>query len=282
VVKVAPAGLMPTKNRDVLRQARLLDAIHGAPGVRVPGVLFRDTGSPPEVPPFFAMTFVSGECFEPILDETETLPAPQEIRARELHAAAMLASLHAVDPVAAGLADEPAGTIEDEVDRWVRVLETVDEELRPRAPECARALTDAIPEPSPPVVLHGDFRLGNTLARDGEVQAIIDWEIWSIGDPRIDVGWYLMSTHSSKQPTAIRDAPGMPTDDELMATYEATYGRVLRDMDWFHALSRFKAAAITSQIMKHNRRRDVPDPIVAKWAPDVPAQFINSALNLLG
>lgn len=65
------------------------------------------------------------------------------------------------------------------------------------------------------VLRHGDFRLGNTLAKEGRVRAVIDWEIWTVGDPRVDLAWYLMSTHSSKQRCAVRDVDGMPSDEEL-------------------------------------------------------------------
>src|SRR6266576_1778467 len=69
VLKVAPPGLEPVRNRDVARQARLMRALAGAPGVRVPTVYFEDDGAPPEVSPFHAMNVVPGECLEPILSE---------------------------------------------------------------------------------------------------------------------------------------------------------------------------------------------------------------------
>ena len=281
VVKVAPPGVAPVKNRDVLRQARVLRSLEGARGVRVPQVLFEDGGDPPDVPPFFAMTHIEGECFEPILDEIDVLPPPEEIRARELDAAAMLAALHEVRPESVGLSTEPVVTPSEEVDRWVRVFATVDEDLRPRADEAAAALLSSVPDVMDPVVLHGDYRLGNTLARDGEVRAIIDWEIWTVGDPRVDLGWYLMSTHPSKQPTAIREAPGMPSDDELIATYEAKRGVKLIGQAWFDAMTRFKAGAITAQLIKHNGRRGEPDPRVASWRPHVPLGFVDQAISML-
>jgi aminoglycoside phosphotransferase (APT) family kinase protein len=61
VLKVAPAGLEPTKNRDVLRQARLQQALQGT-GVPCPNVLAQHPGAPPEVPPFYVMSFEEGDC----------------------------------------------------------------------------------------------------------------------------------------------------------------------------------------------------------------------------
>ena len=69
VLKVAPPGLEPVRNRDVARQARLMRALAGSPGVRVPTVYFEDDGAPPEVSPFHAMNIVPGECLEPILTD---------------------------------------------------------------------------------------------------------------------------------------------------------------------------------------------------------------------
>src|SRR5262249_58030372 len=96
VLKVAPPGLDPVRNRDVARQARLMRALSGAPGVRVPTVYFEDDGAPPEVSPFHAMNIVPGECLEPILSEVapDVLPLVPE---RAFGAARMLAALHRVD-----------------------------------------------------------------------------------------------------------------------------------------------------------------------------------------
>ena len=103
VLKVAPPGLEPVRNRDVARQARLMRALDGAPGVRVPSIFFEDDGDPPEVSPFHAMNVVAGECLEPILQAPppEVLPVVPD---RAFAAAAMLAALHRVDPVKVGLA----------------------------------------------------------------------------------------------------------------------------------------------------------------------------------
>src|SRR5258705_6167777 len=93
VLKIAPPGLPPTKNRDVLRQARLMRKLNGGAAVRVPEVLFDDPGHGPEHPPFFGMSYVEGECFEPVGDpiaDGRTLPGPEDVRARMLDCARQL------------------------------------------------------------------------------------------------------------------------------------------------------------------------------------------------
>lgn len=281
VAKVAPPGLMPIKNRDVLRQARIMRLMAKHDVIPVPHVVAEDDGAPPEVPPVFVMDRVEGDAFEPILDATDSMPAPDEIRARELDTARTLGLLHAASIESLGLAGEPVVTLEDEVARWTRVIDTVDEDLRPGSADVARRLSSSLPAPIAPVLQHGDFRLGNTLALEGRVRAVIDWEIWTIGDPRIDLGWYLMSTHPSKQSPAVREADGMPSDEELVATYQAVSGIEVTDLTWFEAFTQFKAAAITGQIIKHNRRAATPHEVVSTWDPHVPPTFLATAARLL-
>src|SRR5437773_1383546 len=79
VVKVAPAGLPPVRNRDVLRQARVLRTLESCEGIRVPRVLFDDPGDPPDVPPFFVMSFVDGESVDPNIDDVDVLPPPSDL-----------------------------------------------------------------------------------------------------------------------------------------------------------------------------------------------------------
>jgi aminoglycoside phosphotransferase (APT) family kinase protein len=250
VLKVAPAGLEPVRNRDVARQARLMRALAGAPGVRVPTVYFEDAGAPPEVSPFHAMNIVPGECLEPILSEVSAAVLPLVPR-RAFGAARMLASLHRVDPDAIGLGDEKRYTLEGEIQRWTRAFETVDERMSARYLEAEKRLFDTMPHPLPDAVCHGDYRLGNMLCDGTEVAALIDWEIWSLSDPRLDLAWFLFFTDEAKHPMASNPGPtGMPTADALLDAYVAESGGVPDDLEWFHCLIRYKEAAATALLMK--------------------------------
>src|SRR5262245_27301566 len=250
VLKVAPPGLEPVRNRDVARQARLMRALHGAPGVRVPTVSFEDDGDPPEVPPFHAMNIVPGECLEPIL----TAPPPELLPVvpdRAFAAAKMLSALHRVDPDAVGLGGERETTLEDEIKRWSRAFETVDEQMNARYLEAEALLFATMPDALPNAVCHGDYRLGNMLCEGGEVNALIDWEIWSLSDPRLDLAWFLFFTPEAKHPMAGNRGPtAMPAADDLYARYVETAGHEPADMEWFHCLIRYKEAAATSLLLK--------------------------------
>ena len=273
VLKVAPAGLAPTKNRDVLRQARLQHALQGS-GVPCPRVLGQHDGIPPEVPPFFVMAFEPGDCVEPSLASTVPLP-PAEVRDRELQAAHILGTLHSLDPVSLGLGEEPEVTPEQELDRWTQSLAASDEDIRAGYEEIGEALAASVPSGEGSSLIHGDFRLGNTLSQGHEVVSVIDWEIWARSDARVDLGWFLMMCN----PDAVLGRPiadGMPPNDELLNAYEAARGTEVKDMHWFNALVRYKQAAISALIIRNARKRGESPPF------EGPRNLLNSARAVLG
>jgi aminoglycoside phosphotransferase (APT) family kinase protein len=291
-VKVAPPGLAPVRNRDVLRQAGLIEELHRDGSVPVPEVLFADAGSPPEIPPFFVAAAVEGSCVEPLIDDA-VLPDPEVLTARSTEAARTLAQLHRFDPVAVrgrGLAEvEDEVDLRREVDRWARIFTTLDGDgsgeadhsLIHQADLCAELLRASAPAPIGPAVVHGDFRLGNLVCDDRGVRAILDWEIWSLTDPRIDVAWFLMTLSPQGLPSAIRaDAPGLLSPEAALAIYEAETGSTLTDLTWFAALSRYRSAAAMALNVKHNRRRSDPNPRIEGYAARLPS-YLTHAIDLL-
>jgi aminoglycoside phosphotransferase (APT) family kinase protein len=280
VLKVAPPGLPPVRNRDVLRQGRVMRALRRA-GVVVPPVHFDDPGAPPDVPPFVAMGFVAGTSVEPVL-EAEPEPAGfPEVRARALDAAAVLAAIHRVAIEGALLGEEPAVGLVEEVDRWTRAFATVPPDLQGDYEACGEALVAAAPAALRPGINHGDYRLGNTLGRDGRVTAVIDWEIWSVGDPRVDVAWFTFFTDEAGHPAARSSGPsGMPTAAELLDTYSAAGGAALDDLGWFDALTRYKEAAATALLIKRARRQGDLPPGLERMVPALP-RLVDEANRLL-
>lgn len=261
VLKVAPPGLPPVRNRDVLRQARCIDVLSRVPGVAVPEVLFSDAGAPPEVPPFFATPFLAGECVEPIL-VAQTNPVAEDIvRARAFAAVDVLVAMRKASPAELGLGEEPVMTPADEVRRWVRTFETVPDDVREGYEPVADALIASAPELIGPTVVHGDYRLGNMLCDGTEILGIIDWELWTVSDPRIDLTWLLFFTDDADHPSAIEGvSSGMPPQAELLAAYEAGVGEATKDLAWFEALTAFKEAAATALILKLMRRQNPGGP----------------------
>ncbi len=285
VVKVAPPGLEPVRNRDVLRQARVIAAVHDAPGVLVPEVLVQDVGSPP----FFVMEFVAGEAYEPKWDLSPAPPLPEVVKARARAAARMLARLQAIQPAAVRLEEERALSPAEELERWARLFATAGDDLRGDELSLQRALAASIPGRARAAILHGDYRLGNMQFAGDRLGAVIDWEIWSVGDPRCDLAWLMMFCDPVAQRVAERDdrnraaADAMPSAEELLEEFMRESGGADRpeDLDWFRALSYYKLGAAIAVLAKRNRRLPEPDPGLELVAVTTPPMLARG-LELLG
>jgi aminoglycoside phosphotransferase (APT) family kinase protein len=268
----------------VLRQARVMAAVHGAPGVLVPEVLVTDDGSPP----FFVMAFVPGDAYEPKWDVSSAPPTPEIVGARARAAARMLARLQAIEPGAVGIEDGPL-TLAQEVERWGTLFATAGDDLRANESELRAALAARVPAGSAARILHGDYRLGNMQFDAERLAAIIDWEIWSVGDPRTDLAWMMAFTDPVQQRVAERDGPNqaaadaMPSAAELLAVYmeEAELDTEPADLDWFLAFCYYKLGAAMSVLAKRNRRQPEPDPGLELAARTL-APMLARGLEMLG
>jgi aminoglycoside phosphotransferase (APT) family kinase protein len=246
VVKAVPPGQRPIGRHDMLRQARILQALAGT-DVPVPVVRATEEPADGEGQAWFAMDLVPGESLEPVLDDPEVEPSLAASRMRR--AAEVLPRLHAVPLTQLPVDGEPLSPA-DELARWVRTMNAVPSELAPRADELRERLEAGVPDAIEPVLVHGDYRLGNILSQGEEPAALIDWEIWSPGDPRVELGWFLVFADGANFPGVGRVVPGLPSAEELVALYTGD-APALPDLAWFDALGRFKMAAI----MGHNLRR---------------------------
>ncbi|MFC9502252.1 phosphotransferase family protein [Streptomyces sp. NPDC057002] len=272
VIKAVPPGQRPVGRNDVLRQARVLSALAEAGSVPVPAVVAVDESRPA----WFAMEFVTGEAVEPVLDD-HRLDAGL-CRKRMLALPAVLRELHRSGPPALEVADplDPAA----ELDRWSRTMSAVPAELRQGAGELTEALAASVPTGLPPVLTHGDFRLGNVLCAGERPAAVVDWEIWGHGDPRIDLAWFLLFADHRNFPRLGREIPGLPTEDELLAAY--LDGRPPPpDFDWFRALARTKMAAIMGHNLRRHREGKHHDPDQERLPPTI-AAMIRTARDILG
>ncbi len=280
-VKVAPPGMQPVRNRDVLRQARVIRALGPSP-VPVPEIIWEDAGAPPEVPPLFVMSFVEGSSLEPLFDVEPTDEPDRGVLAERLrNAARALAALHRFAPPTVCLIGEPVVGPAEEVDRWSTLLSTVDQSLVPGWEDAAGALRSSLPDADPAAIVHGDFRLGNLLSVGNGIAAVVDWEIWSIGDPRVDLGWFLLNADPTTYRRPTRYVGSTPSVTELRSVYEDASGRKLEHLDWFVALASFKSAATWSLIVKHNRRRPTPDREVEAMVQTLP-RLLTRAVELVG
>jgi aminoglycoside phosphotransferase (APT) family kinase protein len=282
VLKVAPPGLAPLRNRDVLRQARLQQAVQRAGRPLAPDVLFSDPGDPPQVPPFMAMNLVPGDCVEPVLTDAAGRPGPDQVRARFFDAVQVLAQLHEIKPSAVGLGEEPVVGLAEEVDRWTRAFVTLPGDLAGDYQRAAKALRASIPKALPAAVNHGDFRLGNTLCEGSRINAVIDWEIWSVGDPRIDLSWLTFFTDDAGHPAvAPGTVAGTPSGREIVRAYEDALGRPVPELGWFDALTRYKEAGVTGLLLKRAMKLGRPvKESMARMQPELP-RLVQDAIRIV-
>lgn len=171
-----------------------------------------------------------------------------------------LAALGRIDYRAAGLADfgKPDGYLERQVERWRKQIQSYGQhEGWPGASKLPHlaAIEDWLdrnrPEQSAPGILHGDFHIANVMfAPDApRLSAIIDWELATIGDPLLDLGWMIATWPTPEdEPMApifsVRPWQGFPTADELVDRYRQGSERELSAIDWYVVLACYKLGSI--------------------------------------
>ncbi len=201
--------------------------------------------------PFYAMEFVEGPILRGVA-EAEAFPGEADRRAIGERVADTLVAIHAVAPDAVGLGD--LGRKEDYVARQLRRWHGQWEKSKTRELAAIDAVHDRlaarIPEQGLATIVHGDYRLDNMiLTPQGEVAAVVDWELCTLGDPLADVGLLMVywaeegdDDAALGQPATM--APGFPSRGEVAARYAERSGRDLSDLDFFVALGYWKLAII--------------------------------------
>src|SRR3954447_14702198 len=245
-----PLGKRLGSAHDMSREHKVVSALGGTevPVAPVVGLCEDEsvTGAP-----FYAMEFVEGPVLRG-LAEAEVFPDEDDRRAIGERVADTLATIHAVDPDAVGLGD--LGRKEDYVARQLRRWQGQWEKSKtrelPAIDSVHERLSARIPKQGPATIVHGDYRLDNMiLTPSGEVAAVVDWELCTLGDPMADVG-LLMAYWPDREQAEIalgqpaNLAPGFPSRQELADRYAERSGRDLADLDFFVALGYWKLAII--------------------------------------
>jgi aminoglycoside phosphotransferase (APT) family kinase protein len=253
VVRRPPRGELPPSAHDVLREARVIGAV-GPAGVRAPAVLA--VCDDPQVigKPFFVMDAVDGV----VITDTvpDALDTPAQRRALSFELVDALAELHACDWQAAGLEGfgKPTGYTARQLKRFLGLWEINKTRDIPEVERVGTWLKDNLPESPTATIVHGDFRLGNVMYERGtagerpRLNAILDWEMSTIGDPLADVGYLCMMWSQADDPSgglfdlnSVTRADGFPMRAELVARYEERSGRTMRDIRWYTALALWKS-----------------------------------------
>lgn len=274
VVKATPEGRPAVGRHDVLRQARVLAAVAEVDGVVVPSVLA--CGTDPVA--FVAMTRAPGEAVEPVLDAAEIHLPAQVVEQRARAAARMLAALHR----GADGGDEPVADLAEEVQRWRTTAEAADPAILVGGTHLAGLLAKTLPTADvSPVLVHGDYRLGNIVFDETRPTGLIDWEIWGRTHPGVDLGWFLVFCDADLFPGIGTPVAGLPSSTDLLDLYWSAGGCRFSDVGWFEALGRFKMAAIMAHNLRRHREGRHVDPFQEKLPPTI-ERLVATGIETLG
>ena len=194
-----------------------------------------------------------------------------------------LVEIHAADVTTPALAAfaRPGSYNERQVRRFSQLWGINKTRELPQVDRVGGWLADNVPDPLPETVVHGDFRLGNTMVAPAEpsrIVAVLDWEMGAIGDPRADVG-YLLATYSEPGgppnplgTSPVTALPGFPSRADLIERYAARSGRDVEPLAWFEALALWKAAVFCEAIYGRFLRGELgaEDERAARFEQGVP------------
>ena len=245
VLRRPPLGhVLPTAH-DMVREHKVLAALSAA-GFPAPRPVLLCTDVDVIGASFYLMEHVDGAIYR----DVEALEAlgPAAMRTLVLSLVDTLADLHALDPAAIGLADfgRPEGFNTRQVRRWKKQLDASRSREVPGIEELHARLAEEIPEGAGTVV-HGDYRLDNVLIGPGlEINAVLDWEMSTLGDPLSDVALTLVYAGrplltGNRTSTSV---PGHPSLVEMAGHYAKRSGRDVSDLHWYVGFAAFKLAVI--------------------------------------
>ncbi|MBN9493280.1 phosphotransferase family protein [bacterium] len=208
--------------------------------------------------PFYVMEHYDGHIIADALPDGYA-STPEERHNMGIGMVRTLAKLHAVDYKAVGLGEfgRPEGFVERQVRRWGKQHETTITRPVPELDEVTRRLNNAIPESPAPTIVHGDYRLGNIIMdpnQPGNVVAILDWEMSTLGDPLTDLGYTLLYWHEAGDPpefmagSDVTAQPGFASRAELIDEYARVSGRAVHDVDFYVAFAAYKLSIICEGI----------------------------------
>ena len=287
VIRIPPPQAPPDRDQGILREWRIIHALDGSDVPHTAAVAVCDD---PSVlgRTFYLMGYVDG--WSPAPKSSDEWPEPfrSDFGTRAGIALQMiegLAQLARFDWQGRGLDGfgRPEGFHARQVDRWTSLFE----QIKVRELEGMDVVTAWLRTHSPldyvPGLMHGDYAFSNVMfhkTAPARLAAIVDWEMGTIGDPKLDLAWLLGSwpeDTSTPDPSApgIKDMRGMPGQSRMLAHYAEVSGRQVEDFDYYVILARFKAAVV----LERGFARAGDDPKLQSFGPTV-ARAMKEAAEL--
>jgi aminoglycoside phosphotransferase (APT) family kinase protein len=284
-LRIPPPTAPTARDEGILREWRIIEALDGS---EVPHTEAVTVCTEPTVlgRTFYLMGFVDG--WSPMDQRQWPAPFDTDLAARAGLAdqlAEGIALLSRVDWRAKGLHDlgRPDGFHDRQVDRWTAFLDRIKGRELPGFDVAAGWLRTHRPLDFVPGLMHGDYQFANVMFRHGapaRLAAILDWEMGTVGDPKLDLAWMLQSwPEDTGAPAAAEssyvDLTGMPSRSALLARYAEISGRQVDDIDYYLVLAKWKLAVVLEQ----GFQRAGDDPRLRSYGPVI-LQLMREAADL--
>ena len=248
-------GVLETAH-DMGREWSFISALQPTP-VPVPEALALAGKDSPLGVPFYVMSHVDGLVVHDAGSAAHLEPAAREAAAYSL--VDTMVALHAVDIDEVGLGSiaKREDYLQRQLRRWKRQWDHSSATDITAVDEAFAALSRHVPAQEHTAIVHGDFRLGNTIAGpDGHIRAVLDWELATLGDPLADLGWLIsywvqpeewVGDVTPEAPPSV--VPGFPSREELMLRYRKGTGVDLAKMGYYTAFAHWRSACISGGVL---------------------------------
>jgi aminoglycoside phosphotransferase (APT) family kinase protein len=256
-IRIPPPEAPANRDEGIRREWRIITALEGTDVPHTPAVAMCDDASVLGRP-FYLMGFVEG--WSPMGRDSWPPPFDTDLEARAGLAEQLaegIALLSKVDWKAKGLEGlgRPDGFHERQVDRWTTFFERIKGRELDGMDVASTWLRAHRPIDYIPGLMHGDYQFANVMYQDGapaRLAAIVDWEMGTVGDPKLDLGWTIQgwpddTSAEEASESSYVDLRGMPSRAELLAHYAEVSGRQVDDIDYYVILAKWKLAIVLEQ-----------------------------------
>jgi aminoglycoside phosphotransferase (APT) family kinase protein len=275
VMRIPPTNAPADRDEGILREWRIIAALDGTDVPHTAAVGVCEDASVLGRP-FYLMGFIDG--WSPMEQPAWPAPFDTDLGARAglgMQLAEGIALLSRVDWKAKGLTDlgRPDGFHERQVDRWTTFFDRIKGRELEGFDAAAAWLRAHRPIDYVPGIMHGDYQFANVMYRHGapaQLAAIVDWEMGTVGDPKLDLGWMVQSwpddTENLGESTmSYVDMRGMPSRDKVLGHYAAVSGRQVDDIDYYVVLAKWKLGVV----LERGFQRAGDDPKLLAFGPVV-------------
>ena len=249
VIRKKPPGELLKSAHQVDREYRVMHALQGSK-VPVPKTYLLCEDESVIGQTFYVMSHVEGRV---IVDPALPNVAGADRAPLYDDFIRVLAELHKVDLDAVGLSDfgRAGNYYERQISRWTKQYRASETETIPEMDALIEWFPANIPESEETTLVHGDYRIGNTITHltEPRIEAVLDWELCTTGHPLGDLGYNCMMFYTADRQQLL-DA-GIPSEEDLLATYCKHAGRgPIEDWSFYIIYNLFRIGAIVQGVYK--------------------------------